>query len=69
LKHKEQFFTNLERTTLNFKWEKKMPRIAKKEYCTIKGCLEVLKFSIPDFKIHYRDILIKPHCIGIERDK
>ena len=55
IKIPEKFFTDLERTVLNFILKSKKPRIAQ----TIMYNKRTGGFTVPDFKLYYRATVMK----------
>jgi hypothetical protein len=75
MKIRTQFFTYLEGTIFNFIWKNKQTnkqtnkqnRIAKAK--AILYNKRILEEVIPDFKLYYRVIIMKPHGTGIKTYK
>ena len=61
-----QFFTDMERTILNFTWKNKNPRIAKTVLNNNRTYF--LGHTIPDLKLYYRVTVIKPFVVLV-RDR
>ena len=56
IKIPEKFFTDLEKTVLNFIWKRKKTRIAKTILYNKGACGGTI---IPDLKLYYRSIVLK----------
>ena len=61
-----QFFTDLERTILNFIWKNKKSRIAKTNLYNKRTAGDI---TIPDLKLNYRAIMIKIHGFSIRQTR
>jgi hypothetical protein len=60
-----QFFTDMERTILNFIWKKiHMLWIAE---TIVNNKISSQRVTIPNFKLNYRAIVIKNHMVLVQR--
>ena len=66
IKIPNQFFIELKREILKYIWNNKKPRIAKTIPNNKRNSGGI---TIPELKLYYRAIVIKPHGIGTETDR